>query len=65
MWWILCCLNLFLNDLEKVMKGTVATFICLWVNVNVVLIESNHLAVEYRSGLRAGDNPEAIRHYER
>lgn len=31
----------------------------------MVLIESNHLAAECRSGLRAGDNPEAVRHYER
>lgn len=36
MWWVWCCLNLFLNDLEKVMKGAVATFVCLWINVNVV-----------------------------
>lgn len=58
MWWLWCCLNLFLNDLEKVMKGAVATFVCLWINVNVVT-ESNHPAMECKSGLSAGDNPEA------
>jgi len=59
MWWVWCCLNLFLNDLEKVMKGAVATFVCLWINVNVVT-ESNHPAVECKSGLSAGDNPETL-----
>lgn len=31
--WDLCCLNLLLNDLEKVMEGAMANFICLWINI--------------------------------